>query len=180
MVPLISRRRFGKAICALAVMAGTQRTGSAAEDKASVPSPHPDAKPIVYPQTKRDTVVETQFGVSVPDPYRWLEGEPRTDADVASWIDTQRRFTTQHLSHLPARDVFRRSLVSTFDYERVGIPQRSGGRYFFTRRAGARTSPCWSCVMLPAKSAFCLIPRHGRRMAPSRSRNGEHRGTGNA
>ncbi len=138
MVPLISRRRFGKAICALAVMAGTQRTGSAAEDKASVPSPDPDAKPIVYPQTKRDTVVETQFGVSVPDPYRWLEGEPRTDTDVASWIDTQRRFTTQHLSHLPARDVFRRSLVSTFDYERVGIPQRSGGRYFFTRRAGGQ------------------------------------------
>ncbi len=141
MVPLISRRRFGKAICAFAVVAGTQRNGLAAEDKANVHSPPADAKPIVYPRTKRDTIVKTRFGVSVHDPYRWLEGDPRTDTDVASWIDAQRRFTTEHLSSLPGRDVFRRSLISTFDYERVGIPQRSRDRYFFTRKVGGQNQP---------------------------------------
>ncbi len=141
MVPLISRRHFGKAIYAFAVVAGTQRTGLAGENTANVSLPNPDTKPIVYPQTKRDPVVETQFGVSVPDPYRWLERDPRTDTDVASWIDNQRRFTTEYLSHLPGRDVFRRSLVSTFDYERIGIPQRSGNRYFFTRKLGGRNQP---------------------------------------
>ncbi len=141
MVPLMSRRRFGKAICAFAVVAGTQRTGLAGENTANVSLPNPDTKPIVYPQTKRDAVVETQFGVSVPDPYRWLEGDPRIDTDVASWIDAQRRLTAKYLSYLPGRAAFRRSLDSTFDYERIGIPQRSGGRYFFTRKVGGQNQP---------------------------------------
>lgn len=130
MVPLMSRRRFGKAIRAFAVVAGTQRTGLAGENTANVSLPNPDTKPIVYPQTKRDAVVETQFGVSVPDPYRWLEGDPRIDTDVTSWIDAQRRLTAKYLSYLPGRAAFRRSLDSTFDYERIGIPQRRGGPLF--------------------------------------------------
>ncbi|WP_454853520.1 prolyl oligopeptidase family serine peptidase [Rhizobium binxianense] len=141
MVPVISRRRFGKAICAFAVLAGTQRTGLAGGSTANESSPNPDIQPIAYPETKRDAVVETQFGVSVPDPYRWLEGDPRTGTDVAAWIDAQQRFTTKYLSNLPGRDVFRRSLASTFDYERVGIPQKSGGRYFFTRKVGSQDQP---------------------------------------
>ncbi|WP_206118274.1 prolyl oligopeptidase family serine peptidase [Rhizobium laguerreae] len=141
MVPLISRRWFGKAICAFAVLAGTHRTGLAGESTAKESSPNPDTRPIVYPGTKRDAVVETHFGVSVPDPYRWLEGDPRTDMEVAAWIDSQQGFTTNYLSDLPGRDVFRRSLASTFDYVRVGIPQKSGGRYFFTRRAGDQNQP---------------------------------------
>lgn len=141
MVPVISRRRLGKAICAFAVLAGTQRSGWAGDSTARASSPNPDTTPIVYPETTRDAVVETQFGVSVPDPYRWLEGDPRTNTDVAAWIDAQQRFTTKHLSNLPGRDVFSRSLASTFDYERVGIPQKSGGRYFFTRRGGDQNQP---------------------------------------
>ncbi len=141
MVPLISRRRFSKAICALVVSAGMQRTGLAGESMANVSLPNPDTQPIVYPNTKRGAVAETHFGVSVPDPYRWLEGDPRSDMDVAAWIDAQRRFTTKSLSNLPGRDAFHRSLASTFDYERLGIPQRCGGRYFFTRRAGDQNQP---------------------------------------
>ncbi|WP_205930955.1 MULTISPECIES: prolyl oligopeptidase family serine peptidase [Rhizobium] len=139
---MISRRRFGKAICAFAMMAGTQRIGFASGSMAKGSSSNnPDTRPIAYPATKRDAVVETHFGVSVPDPYRWLEGDPRTDMEVAAWIDSQQRFTTKYLSDLPGRDVFRRSLASTFDYVRVGIPQKSGGRYFFTRRAGDQNQP---------------------------------------
>ncbi|NZD65951.1 S9 family peptidase [Rhizobium sp. WYCCWR 11290] len=141
MVPLISRRRFAKTICAFAVWAGSHRTGFADGNAGKVSSPNPATKPIVYPETRRDTVVEKYFGVSVPDPYRWLEGDPRTDAEVASWIDVQRRFTTEYLSSLPGRDVFRRSLIATFDYERIGILQRSGDRYFFTRKVGGQNQP---------------------------------------
>ncbi|MGO7017089.1 prolyl oligopeptidase family serine peptidase [Rhizobium leguminosarum] len=103
--------------------------------------PDPDTQPIGYPETKRDVVVETQFGVSVPDPYRWLEADPRTDTEVAAWIDTQQRFTAKYLANLPGREVLRRSLASTFDYVGVGIPQKSGDRYFFTRRAGEQDQP---------------------------------------
>ncbi|MGZ2385368.1 prolyl oligopeptidase [Rhizobium brockwellii] len=138
---MISRRRFGKAICAFAIMAGTQRISVAGGSMAKETSPVPDTQPMVYPETRRDAVVETHFGVSVPDPYRWLEGNPRIDKEVAAWINAQQRLTTDYLSSLPGRDVFRRSLASTFDYVRVGIPQKSEDRYFFTRKVGSQNQP---------------------------------------
>ncbi|MGK6316993.1 prolyl oligopeptidase family serine peptidase [Neorhizobium sp. DT-125] len=141
MVPMISRRRLGKAICVFAVLAGTQRISVAGGSMAKESSHDPDALQIAYPKTKRGPVVETQFGVSVPDPYRWLEGDPRTDKDAAAWTDAQQSFATKYLSNLPGRDVFRRSLASTFEYVRVGIPQKSGDRYFFTRKVGRQNQP---------------------------------------
>lgn len=138
---MMSWRRFGKAICVFAVLAGTQTACFDGVSTGKESSSDPGDMQIDYPETKRDTVVQTQFGVSVPDPYRWLEGDPRTDKDVAAWVDAQRRLTTRYLSGLPGRDVFRRSLASTYDYERLGVPQKSGGRYFFTRKAGKQNQP---------------------------------------
>ena len=97
--------------------------------------------PVVYPRTERGEVKETLFGVSIPDPYRWLEGDPRTDRAVAAWIAEQRHTTDAYLATLPGRAAFRRSLASTYDYERLGVPQKCGGRYFFTRKAGDRNQP---------------------------------------
>ncbi|MET3649001.1 prolyl oligopeptidase family serine peptidase [Phyllobacterium ifriqiyense] len=141
MVPMISRRRLGKAVCVFAVLADTQRVCVAGGAMANESSPDPDALQIAYPKTKRGPVIETQFAVSVPDPYRWLEGDPRTDKIVAAWIEAQQRLTADYLSNLPGRDVFRRSLASTHDYERLVIPQKSGDRYFFTRKAGNQNQP---------------------------------------
>lgn len=138
---MISRRRFGKALCVSALLAGAQTACHDGGSTAKRASPSPDPMQIAYPQTKRGLLVETQFGVSVPDPYRWLEGSPRTDKNVAAWIDAQRRLTTAYLATLPGRDVFRRSLASTYDYERLGVPQKSGGRYFFTRKTGNQDQP---------------------------------------
>ena len=41
---------------------------------------------LAYPETKRVDVVETQFGVPVTDPYRWLENDVRTDPQVEAWV----------------------------------------------------------------------------------------------
>src|SRR4051794_30363391 len=52
---------------------------------------------IVYPPTKRVDLVETQFGVKVADPYRWLESDVRSDADVRAWVDQQNAVTNAFL-----------------------------------------------------------------------------------
>ena len=44
---------------------------------------------FTYPQTRRLDLVETQFGVPVADPYRWLENDVRNDAEVKAWVDAQ-------------------------------------------------------------------------------------------
>lgn len=137
---MVRVRSLGTTLCALAVLAGAQSACSEAADTRRRAGDL-DTVQIAYPRTARGTVVETRFGVSVPDPYRWLEGDPRTDKNVATWIDAQQRLTTNYLSHLPEREAFRRALASTYDYERLGIPQKSGARYFFTRRAGNQNQP---------------------------------------
>lgn len=92
--------------------------------------------PIAYPETRRDAVVEAQFGVAVADPYRWLENDVRSDAEVADWVAAQNRVTDAYLATLPGRDWFRTRIRQLFDYERFGLPQKKGGRYFYLHNSG--------------------------------------------
>ncbi len=91
---------------------------------------------IVYPQTRRVDVVDTQFGVPVADPYRWLENDVRTDGQVRAWVDAQNAVTAGFLQSLPGREALKERLKQLFDYERYGIPVTKGGRYFYTRNNG--------------------------------------------
>jgi prolyl oligopeptidase len=99
------------------------------------------SSPVTYPVTTRSDVVETHFGKKVADPYRWLENDAGKDKNVAAWIAAERRTTSAYLDALPGRDVFRKSLTSAYNYERLGAPQKEGGRYFYTRKDGQRDLP---------------------------------------
>jgi len=90
--------------------------------------------PLVYPVTRRADFVETLHGVQIPDPYRWLEDDrsPETEA----WVKAQNEVTGAYLETIPARDSIRRRLTELWDYEKIGVPFRRGGRYFFTRNDG--------------------------------------------
>ncbi len=92
--------------------------------------------PITYPETRREAVVEPQFGEAVADPYRWLENDVRTDAQVAAWVEAQNRASRAYLDALPQRPWFEDRLRSLFNYERFGLPTKAGGRYFYTRNTG--------------------------------------------
>jgi len=91
---------------------------------------------LVYPDTKEVPVVETQHGVPVADPYRWLENDVREDRDVAAWVARQNAVTDAYLATLPEVPVFRERMRELFAYERVGIPQKAGNRYFYSRNTG--------------------------------------------
>ena len=92
--------------------------------------------PSAYPESRRDDVVEEQFGVSVADPWRWLENDVRNDPEVAEWVAAQNRVTDAYLATLPGRDVFRARIEQLFDYERFGVPAKKGGRYFYLHNSG--------------------------------------------
>ena len=91
---------------------------------------------IAYPETIRGDVVQTSFGQTISDPYRWLENDAGSDKKVASWVAAQNALTQAQLEKLPGREVFRRRLKALFDYERFTIPVHKGGRYFYLRNAG--------------------------------------------
>jgi prolyl oligopeptidase len=93
-------------------------------------------EPPVYPETRRGSVIEEQFGEAIADPYRWLENDVRTDPEVADWVERQNALTRAELDELPMRDRFADRIRALFDFERFGLPVKAGGRYFYTRNSG--------------------------------------------
>jgi prolyl oligopeptidase len=109
----------------------------------SVPAPHrthmaePAAQPTLsYPETRREEVIETQFGTQIADPYRWLENDVRNDPAVRQWVTAQNEVAERYLAALPAREAFRRRMTQIYDFERLGVPEKRGNRYFYTRNDG--------------------------------------------
>ena len=97
--------------------------------------------PIPYPETPRDALVEELAGRQIADPWRWLEGDVRQDERVAAWVAEQAALTETYLETLPGRAAIRERLTRLWDYERVSLPRRRGGRYFFLRNAGLEAQP---------------------------------------
>jgi len=91
---------------------------------------------IAYPQAKTVDVVETQFGVPVADPYRWLENDVRNDPQVEAWVTAENQVTDAFLAKLPLRDWFTKRMTALYDYERYGLPVKKGGHYFYTHNSG--------------------------------------------
>ena len=90
---------------------------------------------IAYPATRRTEQVDPQFGVAVADPYRWLENDVRNDAEVRGWVEQQNKVTDAFLETLPLRAPFKARMTQLYDYERFGMPAKSG-KYFYTRNSG--------------------------------------------
>ena len=91
---------------------------------------------LQYPDTRKQDLVETQFGEAIADPYRWLENDVRTDKDVADWVERQNALTQAYLKTLPQRGWFAQRIRALTDYERFGLPQKAGKSYFYTRNSG--------------------------------------------
>ena len=96
----------------------------------------PALAPIAYPDSARGEVVEEHFGERLADPYRWLENDVREDPRVREWVTAQNAVTDAYLATLPARAAFRERMTQMYDYERFGLPEKAGSRYFYTRNDG--------------------------------------------
>ncbi len=91
---------------------------------------------LTYPKTETVAVVDEQFGVKVPDPYRWLEDDVRVNPKVADWVAAQNAVSAGYLKSLPGKDVLAARMKKLYDYERFGLPEKAGKQYFFTKNNG--------------------------------------------
>src|SRR6478752_1991531 len=75
---------------------------------------------IKYPQTRKGDQVDSYGGVTVQDPYRWLEG--LETPEVAAWVSAQNAVTSDYLSKLPMREAFKARITRLYDYPRTSLP----------------------------------------------------------
>ena len=88
------------------------------------------------PATRTGSQVDTYHGVEVSDPYRWLEDDVRTSADVAAWVEAENKHTQAYLDAIPQREAIRKRLTKLWDFEKFGTPFKVGGKYFFEKNNG--------------------------------------------
>ncbi|OQA00001.1 MAG: Prolyl endopeptidase [Bacteroidetes bacterium ADurb.Bin408] len=91
-------------------------------------------KTMPYPLTKKVDSVDTYFGVSVPDPYRWLEDD--RSAETVEWVKAQNAVTFDYLSQIPFRDALKNRLAKIWNYPKYGTPFYKGKYYFFFKNDG--------------------------------------------
>src|SRR5438477_10191071 len=84
------------------------------------------------PKTRTDDVIDTVHGVTIHDPYRWLEDQQ--SPETRAWIDTQNAYTRSVLDPLPGRAAIAKRLEELLKTDRFGTPVMRRGRYFFMRR----------------------------------------------
>src|SRR5688500_17353996 len=90
--------------------------------------------PLSYPAAARGTQVDVYHGVSVADPYRWLEDteSPATK----TWVEAQNRLTHSFLATIPERAAIKNRLTQLWNYARYTAPFKEGGRYFYFQNTG--------------------------------------------
>jgi prolyl oligopeptidase len=92
------------------------------------------------PCTPTEPVTEVLHGVSITDPYRWLECQhsPRTRA----WIKEQTRYARSYLNSIAGRDQIRERIRKFLAVETYDSLQVAGSRYFFRKRLPDQEQPC--------------------------------------
>ena len=108
---------------ALAVSLGTTAFAS---DKTDAP-----------PTTHTIDVVDHDFGLTLPDPYRWMEGED--NAEFNTWLKAQGAASRAKLDALPTLDTWRKKLAAAAGAgTEHGSHRLVGDRLFFLREQAGK------------------------------------------
>ena len=113
-------KRLVAVTVALIVAALSTQTMSIAQEKKGPPA------------SRVDNVTETIHGVTITDPYRWLEDQ--ASSDTRAWINAQNEYTTSMLSSFAGRDKIHQRLEQLMKIDVIGAPTERGGRYFIRNR----------------------------------------------
>ena len=91
------------------------------------------------PATEVRMVEEQIHGVTIQDPYRWLEESETPEA--SEWIRDQATYARTYLDTLPTREGIRARMTEILASGFVSTPTEAGGRYFYSRRSDDQNQP---------------------------------------
>lgn len=117
----------------------------------------PESQKITYPETEKDGTVDNYFGQEIADPYRWLEDD--NSQKTADWVQAENAITNEYLNSIPFRSQLKSRYEKIWNYPKVGIPFKEGGRYFFYKNDGLQNqSVLYTQKTLDDKAELLLDP----------------------
>ena len=112
---------------------------------------------LTYPESKKIEQTDDFFGQKVADPYRWMED--LNAPDVADWVRRENAVTEQYFSQLGMRAHFKNRITELWNYPKVSLPFRVGGRLYYARNSGLqRQSVFFSRESLGGPAKLVLDP----------------------
>ena len=94
----------------------------------------PNNKNLKYPKTAKIPVIDTLFGTTVTDNYRWLEDDRSTETE--DWVKAENSVTFDYLSKIPYREQLKDRLTQLWNYEKIGTPYKEGAYTYFSKNDG--------------------------------------------
>jgi prolyl oligopeptidase len=114
-------------------------------------------KPFNYPVARKSDQTDDYHGVKVADPYRWLED--LDSAETRAWVEAENKLTFSFLEAIPSRTAIKDRLTKLWNYEKYGIPNKEGNRYFYTRNSGLQNQAVlYRVTALDAQPQMVLDP----------------------
>jgi len=89
---------------------------------------------LTYPETKQVDTVDTYFGETVKDPYRWLEDDRSEETEA--WVKAENKVTQGYLANIPYREQLKERLSKLWNYEKIGSPFKEGDYTYFYKNDG--------------------------------------------
>lgn len=110
-----------------------------------------------YPKAERGDQADDYHGTKVADPYRWLED---ANADpTKAWVEAENKLTFGFLRGIPAREGIRKRVEQLWNYEKYGVPEKEGGRYFYSKNTGLQNqSVIYTAPSLDAEPTLLIDP----------------------
>jgi prolyl oligopeptidase len=130
----LRRRPLAASAAVLPRRAAARRPAGAGAARPPPPAAPHQRRPRAVPATRRVDQVDDYHGTKVADPFRWLED--LDGPETAGWVKAQNAVTDAYLAATPGRDAIRDRLTAMWNYPRVSLPWREGGRLFFTKNTG--------------------------------------------
>ncbi|HEY8996565.1 MAG TPA: S9 family peptidase, partial [Edaphobacter sp.] len=89
---------------------------------------------LSYPQARKVEQTDEYFGVTISDPYRWMED--LDSPELAEWVEQENALTRSVLDAVPERSAMHARLMELINFERYSSPRRRGTRYFYSHNTG--------------------------------------------
>ncbi|MEL6718662.1 MAG: prolyl oligopeptidase family serine peptidase [Bacteroidota bacterium] len=89
---------------------------------------------VEYPETATVEQEDNYFGITVGDPYRWLEDD--RSEETGEWVKAQNKVTSGYLEQIPYREAIEERYAELFNYPKLSSPFKVGEYYFFYKKEG--------------------------------------------
>ena len=110
------------------------------------------------PVARRDDVKEEVHGVTLDDPYRWLEDQK--SAETRQWIDAENQYTESRIGHLPTRPYIEKRLSELLKVDNYKETFERHGRIFYAERKADQDQFVLMTKKTAAAPAEVLVDPH--------------------